>query len=688
MAPIQDEHHHEGTRGAQVFLTTLFETVAVPVVQYDTDGWIVSCNSLAEPMMAASPDRLERRILTFDGMDVGELVASREAGAEIPAMISTKVRLAEGGTADAAFIVLPIMPTMETQGGTLLLGCDAPAGRSAVEHRHRPLDPSSTEDEALFVEILSALVETLEADAGAVAEVEPDRLSSGRTLAAIQDGEMLSGFEWRLAGTPIVAAAGRRAASFAPDLRRTHPDDLWAQSQGFTAFAGSALHGTSGERVGVLGIYARHELGEPAIVRGIVRLFAARLGPMLQRVRSSRVLQESEQRYAALFEHSHMPMLIIDPISSQVVDANAAACTFYGYPHEDLTAMSILQLDVGAPEDVRDELDRAVDRTRDYFQFKHRVADGSVREVEMYAGPITVQGRDLVYGIVHDVTERRRIEYELQRYKQDLEALLQRRTADLMRSNAELQVATHLTETFYEDMRVELRTPLQTIIGFAETLSVGLAGELTEEQHRQVAMIEDAGRRLLELTDDLVELSRLNTGVERCIPEEFDLCDLVESVAVGGRQAAAERGIALEVKTRVSPIPVYTDRNKVEQVLIQLLSNASKYTIEGSIVLEADIIPNGDAVVRVADTGVGISAEELPHVFEGFRRVAQRRSVAHGGSGLGLAVCHRIAHVIGGRLDAESEPGVGSVFTLSFPAHCPASGPDEAAETSGDTHAV
>jgi len=141
----------------------------VPVVQYDTDGRIVSCNSLAEPMMAASPDRLERRILTFDGMDVGELVASREAGAEIPAMISTKVRLAEGGTADAAFIVLPIMPTMETQGGTLLLGCDAPAGRSAVENRHRPVDPSTTEGEASFVEILSALVETLGADAGAVA---------------------------------------------------------------------------------------------------------------------------------------------------------------------------------------------------------------------------------------------------------------------------------------------------------------------------------------------------------------------------------------------------------------------------------------------------------------------------------------------------------------------------------------
>lgn len=657
-------------RGSLAFLSALSQTVSVPVIQYDSDGRIALFNRQAEPLLVGSEERFDRRLLTFDGLDVWELIVSKLADAQPLLAITTKVRLARGGATEVSFIAVPIMGVGGALGGATLYAYDHPDDRALAQDHPHPLDPASADDDASFARLLATLVEVIGADAAVLAEVEPDRPSRGRTLATVLDGEVLEGFEWQLSGTPAASSLGRRTVWYAGDIRQSHPEDVWATEQGFKVFVGSLLYDAAGGRVGALGVYARRDLGDASFARGVTRLFAARITPLLLHIRAERALRESEERYSALFEHSHMPMLLLDPMSSQIVDANEAACEFYGYSHDDMTTMSVLQVDVGAPEDARSEINRAVVRSRDYFQFKHRLASGSVRDVEMYAGPITVQGRDLVYGIVHDVTERRRTEFELQRYKQELEILVQRRTADLMRSNAELQRTSRASEDFYENMGTELRTPLQTVIGFADALFGGMAGDLNEEQRRQVAMIGDAGRRLLALTGDILELSRLDIGIERCNSEEFDVVSLIESVAIGGRQLAEERGIQLNVKAPSTPISAFTDRNKVEQVLLQLLSNALKYTVEGSVTIEAERIGDDSVIVRVKDTGVGIDADELPHVFEEFRQVALRRAGTHEGTGLGLAVSRRIAEVLGGTIEVESVPDVGSTFIFTFPARC------------------
>ncbi len=651
-------------------MAALAEMVPVPVIVFDADGNAIISNRLATQLFVVSPERVDRRVLTFDGTDLWDvLVGKRSAGELMLTEIPARIRTSSNRSVDITFVASTLGGHAGSDGGVFVIAYDAPDERDLAGQHPHPLDGTLFPQRQQFVPIVRLLAEDLGADAAVFAEVDPDRPLSARTIAAVQDGQALEGFEWSLPGTPVMSTAGKRAVTVRQGLKQAFPDDVWAAAEGFDSFAAVFLTDVAGRRAGILAVYSRDPIAEPEAMSGMLRLFAARLLSPLRHLIGDRSLRESEERYSALFERSHLPMLLIDPASTQIVDANDAACEFYGFGYEDLTAMSALQINTLPPDDTREELTRAANRARNYFQFHHRLADGSVRDVEVYSNPVSVHSRELLFDIVHDVTERHRTESELERYKQQLETLLQRRTDDLMRTNVELQQTTAASDLFYENMGVEFRTPLHTIIGFGDLLARGMAGELNEEQGRQIDMIRDAGRQLAALVDDVLELSRLQTGVESCEPEEFDLAELVRSIAVGVRPTAEANHLAFELSCPETTIEVFTDRNKVEQILLQLLANALKYTPEGvvSVVVEDE---DGAVTVRIIDSGIGIEASELPHIFDEFRQIARRVSGTHEGTGLGLAVCRRLAHVLGGTIEVESEPGKGSSFTLTFPRRC------------------
>jgi PAS domain S-box-containing protein len=657
--------------GPLAFIDALAEMMPTPILVYSADGRITLANRLAEHLLVALPDRLDRRVVTFDGMDLWELIGSKVKDANPFITLAGRIRTATTRSAETSFVVAPLAADQGILGGAIVFAYDSPDERDGAALHPHPLDASAGAEDVSFPAILRLLVERLGADAGVLAEIEPDRPTYGRTIAAVLDGETLDDFQWEMAGTPAIGSRGRRALVHASGLLEAHPDDRWAAEERFDSYVGTLLFDEYGGRVGVLGVYSRDPIASPAIVRGIVRLFAARISPSLRHLRAERDLRESEERYSALFEDSHLPIMLVDPDSTQILDANDAACAFYGHAHEDLTTMSVMQINTLDPDDMRQELARAVDGSRDYFQFHHRVADGSIRDVEVYSGPIAAHGRRLLYTIVHDVTERRQAASELDRYKKELERLLRRRTDDLMKSNAELQQTTTASDSFYENVGLELRTPLHTIIGFSDLLARGMAGPLNDEQQRQLGMILDAGRTLGALLDDVLELSRLDTGVERCDPEQFDVGELVASVILGVRPVAEERSLRLEVIVPTdAPLEAYTDRNKVEQIVLQLLSNALKYTYEGTVTVEAASSDDGYCTIRVSDTGVGIDAAELPHIFEEFRQVAKQSAGTHEGTGLGLAVSKRLAEILQGSIGVESTSGQGTTFTLRLPLRC------------------
>lgn len=654
--------------GAYAFLDTLAEMMPVPIIIFDSDGGIYIANRFASQLLVVSPERLDRRVLTFDGTDLWDVIkmkSAQERGVfmELPLSVRTTTKRA----VDVTFVVSRLGADQAT-AGAFVIAYDIPEQGDLAGQHHHPLDATGSR-ETQFDSVIRLLAEEIGADAAVFAEVDPDRPLSARTISAILDGEPLRDFEWSLPGT-AVTGSGRSSLMVRRALREAFPDDGWAASEGFDSFAAAFLTGIDGKRAGILAVYSRDPIPSPESAAGVLRLFAARLLPPLRALIGDRTLRESEERYSAFFEKSHLPMLLVDPVTTQVVDANEAACDFYGHSYGDLTSMSVLQINTLPPDDAREELARALSGTRNYFQFHHRLASGELRDVEVYATPIRVHSRELVYEIIHDVTERHRTEAELQRYKQQLEELLQRRTDDLIKTSVELQQTAASSDAFYENVGAEFRTPLHTIIGFSDMLSRGMVGSLNEEQSRQISMILDAGRSLEALVDDVVELARIDTGAESCDPVAFDMAELVESVAVGARPSAEERGLSFNVSTPGEPVDVYTDRNKTEQILLQLVANALKYTDEGTISVDLPEPTATTVRVHVVDTGSGIPPEELPHIFEEFRQVARRDAGTHEGTGLGLAVCKRLAGILGGEIEVESEQGIGSAFTLSIPRRC------------------
>jgi PAS domain S-box-containing protein len=655
------------------FYHVIAALLPLPAFAFGPNGELLVANEAATPLLVTLPDGTRRRPMTFDGMDLWELLSSTLERGRQRASIHTRMRLSTGRSAEFDFWVLASWKPEDTLVGAIVFAGelpDEPEGGSATH----PLRAAHLTGDALegYADLLES---TLDCDAVYVAEVESERATRARMLLCRCDGGADHDVEWSLIGKPASAVSSKRVVCYPYGLHERFPEDDWVSTEGFEAYAGVPITDPSGRRIGILAVLWRRPLKDPQTARAVLGLIGARLSPGLWQIRSRRELMESEERYSALFRHTHLPMIVIDPESSQIVEANDAACTFYGYPCEELTTMSIYQIDTLAPEHVQSELRRAIDGTRDYFQFKHRVADGGVREVELYAGPITMHGREMIYAIVHDVSDRRRAEEELEHYRQNLERLVEQRTDDLVRANAELQEATQARDVFFANMSHELRTPLYTIIGLTDMLLGGLVGEIDEEQTKQVGMVNEAGRSLLDLISDVLDISAVQAGQARCEADSFDVVELAESTLFSMRPPAEEKGIEVHFTSALRPVNIVSDRFKLQQILMNLISNAIKYTAEGAIYVSVSAIADGFVTVSVVDSGIGIPAAELPYVFQEFRQMSRGDSGTHRGTGLGLALSRKLADVLSAEIVVTSEQGRGTTFSLILPETCPTSEP-------------
>jgi PAS domain S-box-containing protein len=285
--------------------------------------------------------------------------------------------------------------------------------------------------------------------------------------------------------------------------------------------------------------------------------------------------------------------------------------------------------------------------------------DGSRFPAEISLSPAGAGAEFRVTAIIRDVTERRRAEEQLREMQRAY-------TRELERRNQEIERANNLKSEFLASMSHELRTPLHTIIGFAELLAEELQGPLNEKQKRFVHHIHKDSLHLLELINDILDLSKIESGRLVLRPEAFDLRAVInESVATVQGMADSKQ---LRVTTRVDvDAAIVADRLRVKQILVNLLSNAVKFTPDhGSVWVEADL--SGDTVrVRVRDTGVGIPASEHASIFDKFHQVGATTKGVREGTGLGLAITKQLVEQHGGAITVESAPGRGSCFTFTLP---------------------
>ena len=238
---------------------------------------------------------------------------------------------------------------------------------------------------------------------------------------------------------------------------------------------------------------------------------------------------------------------------------------------------------------------------------------------------------------------------------------------ELEQKTRELEVVSAHKSEFLASMSHELRTPLNAVIGFSDVLLDRMFGELNERQDEYVRDIRDSGRHLLELINEILDLSKVEAGQMELDLDPVFLADLIEHGVTMVRERAARHGIVLACDVEPSLGMAQADERKLKQVVLNLLSNAVKFTPDGgSVTVEARRVGD-EAQVSVRDTGIGIAEEEQDRIFEAFQRGGRVARTSTEGTGLGLTLSKRIVDLHGGRLWLESELGVGSTFSFAIP---------------------
>ncbi len=257
-------------------------------------------------------------------------------------------------------------------------------------------------------------------------------------------------------------------------------------------------------------------------------------------------------------------------------------------------------------------------------------------------------------------------EFDLRRLNESLGAEVAERTRDLQAANERLAAESDAKTRFLRSMSHELRTPLNSIIGFSDILGKGMAGELNEEQQRQIDMIGGAGKHLLLLINDILDLSRIEAGAVTVEHDEIDLHPLVDEIVATLAPEVERKGIGFAVEFEAPEMIVVSDARKLSQILLNLTSNAVKFTETGSVTVR--VLRSGSTLTfSVEDTGPGIEADQLETIFSEFTRGERTPDQSAEGTGLGLAISRGLAEMLGGRIEVQSEVGRGSIFTLTLP---------------------
>ena len=265
-----------------------------------------------------------------------------------------------------------------------------------------------------------------------------------------------------------------------------------------------------------------------------------------------------------------------------------------------------------------------------------------------------------------DITERRKAEDALRELNVSLEHKVTERTEELQAALVRAEAADRIKSAFLATMSHELRTPLNSIIGFTGIVLQGLAGPLNPEQTKQLGMVRGSARHLLELINDVLDISKIEAGQLEVRAEPFDLRESIDRVAASVRPLAEKKGLELVVQFGPGLGAMTGDRRRLEQVLINVLNNAIKFTERGRVALVADVTGNR-VRLQVTDTGIGIRPEDLATLFQPFRQIDTGLSRLHEGTGLGLAICRRLVTLMGGDIAVSSEWSRGSEFIVTLP---------------------
>lgn len=274
--------------------------------------------------------------------------------------------------------------------------------------------------------------------------------------------------------------------------------------------------------------------------------------------------------------------------------------------------------------------------------------------------PLTLIGSMI---LKHQVNERTR---ELKTINEEMEQRIIQRTEELAVATEKAQSADRLKSAFLASMSHELRTPLNSIIGFTGMVLQGLAGPLNEEQTKQLAMVRNSAHHLLNLINDVLDISKIEAGQLVLMSDNFNLKESIENTMKIVSPLAAKKNVRLYSETSDNISEFHGDKRRIEQIMINLLGNAIKFTDTGDIRLRCHSDDNA-IVLSVEDTGIGIKQDNMDLIFETFRQIDTGIARVQEGSGLGLNITKKLVEKMGGSIRVKSEWGKGSTFTVILP---------------------
>ncbi len=496
------------------------------------------------------------------------------------------------------------------------------------------------------------------------------------------DGAISPNFSYPIAGSPLEPAIEADFHAVPRGARGQYPQDAYLKSREIEGLAVARITDSNGMLLGQLAAMSRSKLAHPEKFEFILKLFAASVAAEIER-------QTSERQFADLFEYSS-DAIVLTSSDGVIVQANQQVESVFGWRRDELIGQLV---EVLLPHDLREShvnsreayAAQAMPRLmgRNSSQLRGLRRDGTEFPVEVSLNPIESPEGMLIAAAVRDMTDRQQVLEDLQESAVQLReanalieaerAQLAQRVsehmAELTSANEELARASQAKSEFLAAMSHELRTPLNGILGMNELL---LSTDLTERQRRFVEAGRSSGKLLAQLVSDVLDLSKIEAGKLELYERDCDLESLVYELGETFAPLAELRGLALYC--RIAPDLggiARCDDQRLRQVLSNLISNALKFTLSGSVTIDARRVAGRDGLGRarfsVSDTGIGIPAERRDRLFHPYSQIDTALSRHYGGTGLGLSICRRLVDLMGGVIDVESRVGRGSTFWFEVP---------------------
>jgi PAS domain S-box-containing protein len=448
--------------------------------------------------------------------------------------------------------------------------------------------------------------------------------------------------------------------------------------------------------IGVMAFFSRdlREANDDHL--SMLSALGGQIGQFMERKRIEQGLRDSEERYRSMIGALDEGIILVDG-QRRVFATNASAERILGVTSAEMVGAPATR---PFPEPVDDDGRPVADDALPFLEtlatgeprqnvvFKIKRPDGRGVWISMNSQPLMRFEEKVPFAAMTsftDISARRAAEESLLSAHAELETRVEKRTAQLTEANQRLQsevverervqgelrqakdmadTANQAKSAFLANMSHELRTPLNAVIGFSELLEQQIFGTLNDKQNAYVGNVLVSGRHLLQLVNDILDISKVEAGRMDLAYELTPIGSIVDVVRGVIQAVAAKKGINLEVAVPDDLPEVQVDPGRIKQVLYNLISNAIKFTPRGGVVRLSAETDGEHLIVRVADTGVGIARNDLPRLFREFEQLPQPGGVRPEGTGLGLALTKRLVELHGGKVEVESELGKGSTFSV------------------------